>query len=98
MSQSALAEAARGVFQTGFAAILELRPERAAPVFVDGRGEPPVISDVSPGEPDCVWRAPDDVMARVLKSRRAIESAMINGRLVISGDMSVMARLEMSAS
>ena len=99
MSAPSLAEAARGAFAAPFDAVLELRPDEGAPVFIDGRKTPPAVSNSHPdkkGAADCVWRCPADIMLRVLTSRRAVENAVISGRLVIAGDMSVMARLELA--
>jgi hypothetical protein len=96
MTGTAIADAARKAFQTPFGGILELRPENGAPVFVDGRKAPPVVADAAPAPADCVWRCAPDIMGRVLSSKRAIENAVINGRLVIAGDMSVMKRLKLS--
>lgn len=96
----ALIEKAQKAFSESFGAVLELKPESGASVFVDGRATPPAKSAALPKDKkiaDCIWRCPDDIMARVLSSKRAVENAVINGRLVIGGDMSVMARLRLSA-
>lgn len=102
MNEGTLFEAAKKAFNEPFGAVLELRPETSAPIFVDGRPSRPLVSDRPPADAkngaDCVWRCPDDIMARVLVSKRAIESAVINGRLVIAGDMSVMARLRLASA
>lgn len=96
-AQSPLHESAAKAFSTGFGAVLKLAPEGGAEIYVDGRTMPPEISDAPPvdGKPaDCNWRAPMDIMLRAISSRRAAEHAFINGRLSISGDMSVMGRLK----
>ncbi len=97
MTKASLAEAAAKTFQTPFGAVLELRPDGGAPVFIDGRTTPPKTSEAAPAPADSVWRGPSDVMLRVVASKRAVENAVINGRLVIAGDMSVMARLKLSS-
>ncbi|MEO1250729.1 MAG: SCP2 sterol-binding domain-containing protein [Pseudomonadota bacterium] len=98
MTTTTLGEAAQKAFTKSFGAVIELRPEGAEPFFIDGRADPPKVSTAPPGAaPDCVWRGPADVMRRAVASARAVESAVINGRLVIGGDMSVMTRLELSA-
>ena len=96
-----LPEAAGKAFSSPFGAVLEQRPEGGDPLFVDGRCEPPAIASALPDDQsaaDCTWRGPADMMGRTLASNRAVENAVINGRISISGDMSVMARLEMTAA
>lgn len=100
MSAHALEEIARKAFVAPFGAVLELRPHDGAPAFIDGRGDAPRFCADLPDDcarADCVWRCAPDILARVLTSKRAVESAVINGRLEISGDMSVMARLHLFA-
>lgn len=95
----ALIDAAGKAFAAPFDAVLELRPEAGDPIFVDGRVNPPAVNAAPPADkqtPDCIWHCPADTLKRVLTSSRAIENAVINGRLTIAGDMSVMARLEMA--
>lgn len=66
-------------------------------IWIDGRETPPVVSVASPPAVDrgfCLWRLGMDDVTQVLEpARHRIESSMIGGRLKISGDMSVMARL-----
>ena len=96
---AALIEAAGKAFRSPFGALLELRPESGDPIFVDGRADPPTVASASPKDKktaDCIWRCRIDTMRRVLTSSRAVENAVINGRLIIAGDMSVMARLNMA--
>ncbi|MEM8771919.1 MAG: SCP2 sterol-binding domain-containing protein [Pseudomonadota bacterium] len=92
-----LRAAAHAAFKAPFAAVLKLSSNENASLWIDARQNPPQISSAPPSgvkQADCEWRAAPDVMARALSSERAVESAVINGRLVISGDMSVMARLK----
>lgn len=91
-----LIDDAGAAFKSPFGAVLELRPNKGAPVFIDGRSDPPTIAANLPAgkdSADCLWRCPVDTMRRAMTSKRAIESAVINGRLAIAGDMSVMSRL-----
>lgn len=90
-----LIAAAAGAFQKPFGAILEIAPDGAAAFFVDGTREPCAVLAERPGgaAPACVWRAGADSLARIFQGGRALESAYLSGRLKISGDMSVMARL-----
>ncbi len=92
-------ETAGKAFRTPFGGVLELRPEGGDPVFVDGRANPPAVAATLPAGAkgaDCIWRCPADIMRRALTSNRAVENAVINGRLAIAGDMSVMARLDLA--
>ncbi len=96
---ASLTEAAGKAFKSPFGAVLELRPDEGAPVYVDGRSNPPTIAATLPTgkeRADCLWRCPVDTMRRALSSARAVENAVINGRLAIAGDMSVMARLTLA--
>ena len=94
-----LIDKAGAAFTAPFGAVLELRPDEGEPVFVDGRCDPPIVAPNPPSgkdDADCLWRCPADAMRRALSSERAIENAVINGRLTIAGDMSVMARLRLA--
>ncbi len=93
-----LIETAGKAFASPFGAVLELRPDGADAIFVDGRVDPPAVAAAPPADKaggDCVWRCSADVLRRALTSNRAVENAVINGRLAIAGDMSVMARLNL---
>lgn len=95
ISTDPLMTAAVGAFRQGFGAVLEIAAEGAAPFFVDGRGATCTVVAAAPAsaDPACVWRAAPDTLARIFEGGRALESAYLSGRLKISGDMSVMARL-----
>lgn len=90
-----LLTAAAGAFQQGFGAVLEIAADGAPSFFIDGRGETCAVLAGAPGgaAPSCLWRASPDTLARIFEGGRALESAYLSGRLKISGDMSVMARL-----
>jgi len=94
-----LIAAAAGAFRKPFGAVLEIAPEGARPFFVDGRSEPCAIIAARPAgaAPACVWRAGAGTLARIFEGGRALESAYLSGRLKISGDMSVMARLKLES-
>ncbi len=97
---TSLIEAAGKAFSSPFDAVLELRADANDPIFVDGRVNPPAVATPPPKDKaaaDCVWRCPADTLRRVLTSNRAVENAVINGRLAIAGDMSVMARLSLAS-
>jgi hypothetical protein len=91
---------AAGAFQKPFGAILEIAPEAAPAFFIDGRGATCAVLTTAPesAAAACVWRAGADTLARIFQGGRALESAYLSGRLKISGDMSVMARLILESS
>jgi len=96
----ALALAAAGAFRKSFGAVLEIAPEGSAAFYVDGRADPCAIVAAPPAgaAASCVWRAGAETLARIFEGGRALESAYLSGRLKISGDMSVMARLILESS
>lgn len=87
-------------------------PEVICVLHIDGHASPPVISiatqetieppesngsnGISPGA--CTWRASHQVLQRIFLGDRQLTSAYISGRLIISGDMAVMARLKLTDS
>ncbi len=99
MELATLIEDARAAFAAGFGAVLAIEPSDAAALYVDGRHEACVLTNAPPDAPAaCVWRASSDTLLRIFEGGRALESAYLSGRLKISGDMSVMARLKMESS
>lgn len=88
---SALAQAAEQAFPKPFGAVLKLTPTEGGEVFLDGRLTPPKIASAE--NADCAWHGAFDVLLRARSSQRAFESAFVAGRLTVSGDISVMARL-----
>lgn len=87
--------AAEKAFTAPFGAVLHLAPETGAALWIDGRAERPAVSKTAPENTAalCVWRAPRESLIRALSGERAFESAFVSGRIAVSGDMSVMARL-----
>jgi len=100
IGRDALVAAAAGAFRKPFGAILQITPEGADPFYINGRLDPCAVVAVPPAgaEPACAWRAGADTLARIFEGGRALESAYLSGRLKISGDMSVMARLILESS
>ena len=90
-----LREAAQTAVAASFGAVMKLAPEGGEAVWVDGRAEPPAVAATPPkgAEADCVWRGGRESLIRALSGERAMESAFVAGRIAISGDMSVMARI-----
>jgi putative sterol carrier protein len=95
----ALIEAARGFFVRGFDGVVRVElTDTGGAFWVDGRGEAAEVGEAAPLGVErgfCLWQASSDTLGRLFtKERRRLESTFISGRLRISGDMSVMARLE----
>jgi hypothetical protein len=92
-----LAEAAKKSFAASFGAVLQIVPDEGKPLWIDGRAAPPNISDAAPkdAETACVLCSRRDSLVRAFANNRAFESAYVSGRIAVSGDMSVMARLEL---
>ena len=95
----ALAEAARPFFVRGFGGVIRIEAiDRGASFWVDGRGQRAVVDRSAPADMDasfCLWRAKHETLSRLFTERgRRVESAFVSNRLQISGDMAVMARLE----
>ena len=98
---ASLAEAARGFFAAGFGGVIRVEvidQGRGAAFWVDGRGARAEVGTNAPGGVEgsfCLWRARRETLVRLFSERgRRVESAFVSNRLMISGDMSVMARLE----
>lgn len=94
-----LAVAARAFFVRGFGGVIRVEAtDRGASFWVDGRGEVAVVEAGAPAAVDgrfCLWRAKFETLARLFSERgRRLESAFVSNRLQISGDMAVMARLD----
>ena len=95
----ALTEAARTMFVRGFGGVIRVEAtDKGAAFWVDGRGEDAVVTRQAPAEVDgafCLWRARHETLTRMLAERgRRVDAAFVSNRLQISGDMAVMARLE----
>ncbi|WP_428407785.1 SCP2 sterol-binding domain-containing protein [Hyphococcus sp.] len=96
----ALMIAAKKAFAAPFGAVLKIAPDNGCPLWVDGRQNPPQISSDAPGglEADCLWRGAREALVRAMSGARAFESAYVSGRVAVSGDISVMARLTLDES
>ena len=92
-----LTSAAQSYFGNRFDGVIRIETEDGATMWVDGRATPPKIGTDAPANLDgayCLWRASADTLGRVFgPEQRQLEAAYIAGRLEISGDMAVMARL-----
>jgi putative sterol carrier protein len=95
---SGLAAASAGAFKRGFGAVLRIAPTDGTPFDIDGRGEDCAICSPTAATPDCVWTASSETLTRIFEGGRALESAYLSGRLSITGDMSVMARLALESA
>ena len=99
MTSEELAAVARSFFEGGFGGVIRIETtDTGASAWVEGRGAQAVVQvDAPPGVEGafCLWRAQADTLERLFtRERRRLESAYVSGRLVIAGDMAVMARLE----
>ncbi len=98
-----LIAAAKTAFQTPFGAKLLLAPEddadKGQAIIVNGAETPPSVKSAKNRKTpaDCTWRGSQETLLRVLDGERALESAYVAGRIKISGDMGVMARLKLGA-
>lgn len=70
---------------------------------IDGHQTPPVVTIREHGQTDdapqpgkLTWRVSREVLQRIFLGDRQLSGAFIAGRLLISGDMAVMARLRLS--
>lgn len=95
--------AAEKAFKTSFHAVLKLAPETGEALWIDGRAANPLVSKSEPANPEnnatfCVWRGARESLLRALSGERAFESAFVSGRIAVSGDMSVMARLKIEGA
>ena len=86
-------------FRRRFDGVIRIEIDNASSaIWVDGRVEPPVVSEKAPENVSsdfCLWRTTSNTLSRILSPEtRRLEGAYIAGRLAISGDMAVMARLE----
>lgn len=91
-----LLRAAEKAFKSPFGAVLKIAPETGDAMWVDGRAEELLFLQDEPENtpPACVWRGARESLLRALLGERAFESAFVSGRLTVSGDMSVMARIK----
>ncbi|MEM1380393.1 MAG: SCP2 sterol-binding domain-containing protein [Pseudomonadota bacterium] len=66
-------------------------------LWIDGRGEAPVVSPDAPPEVSgqfCLWRSDVQTLRSIVSQQRRLETAYTAGQIKISGDMAVMARIE----
>jgi putative sterol carrier protein len=96
-SPHSLLAAAQKTFTEPFGAVISLSPEGGdETIHIDGRQNPPAVSIAKAGaKTDCSWRAAPDILLRAISGERSFESVYVSGQLSISGDMSVMARLNL---
>lgn len=92
-----LIDHARRRLPSGFGGALCVEPDGQPAFVIDGTGQTTRIIDPAPPgfAPDLRWIANTETLLRIFEGSRAVESAYLSGRLVIAGDMAVMARLEM---
>ena len=98
---SKLESAAQAAFSSPFDGVLHLvdRDKRTPILAVDGRSDPPAISELpadAAAKADCAWHADEETLLRVLTGARGLLAAYTAGRLQIAGDLSLMARMELA--
>ncbi|MGV6800705.1 MAG: SCP2 sterol-binding domain-containing protein [bacterium] len=94
-----LLDTASQFFQKQFDGVIRIEiEEEKSSIWVDGHQQPPMISLHAPKGLNgsfCLWQTNSDTLSRLFGSPpQQLESVFIAGRLKISGDMSVMGRLE----
>ena len=99
MASGDLIDEAKGFFTTRFDGVIRVElVDEDTSFWVDGRAQPPAISVASPKEVTrqfCLWRIEGaDLSLILLHTQGRLENSVIAGRLRLSGDMSVMMRLE----
>ncbi|WP_306252586.1 SCP2 sterol-binding domain-containing protein [Parvularcula sp. IMCC14364] len=89
---------AASFFRQSFDGVIRIEIEGGGAIWIDGRQEPPAVTEQAPSNVDssfCLWRTSMETLKRILSpGARQVEAAYVAGRLLISGDMSVMTRLE----
>lgn len=92
-----LSDAAKAVCNKAFAGVIKVVADSGEALWIDGRSSPPAISFTAFDTPEInVWRGANDTLQRIFEGERSLESAFVAGRVFVSGDMSIMSRLEMS--
>lgn len=85
-------------FQQKFDGIIRIEVDGQQALWIDGRLNPPIILGKAPAQLAggfCLWQSTPEALGRIFSDGpRQLEVAYIAGRLTISGDMAVMARLE----
>lgn len=94
-----LSRRAARAFTSPFGGVLRLESDGENPVFVDGRSDAVRVASDGSGLPAAgaglsCWRGTQDALMRALESERAFMSAYVAGRVIVHGDMSVLARLK----
>lgn len=94
-----LRQGAEETFRTPFGGVLRVECiDDGSSLWIDGRETPPSVSEAAPPEVSssfCLWRGESLTLRSVLAGQRRLETALTAGQLKISGDMAVMARLEL---
>ncbi len=94
-----LREGAEKSFKAPFAGVLRIEcTDDGSSLWIDGRTDVPTVSEGAPPEVSssfCLWRGEKLTLRSILMGQRRLEIALTAGQLKVSGDMAVMARLEL---
>jgi hypothetical protein len=107
-----LLAAAALAFVEPFGGMIRIEIDEGGAFEVDGRGAAPHVAAAKDRRGDalaaasgdgfraghCLWRASRDTLMRIFEEERFLTNSYVSGRLVIAGDMSVMARLKLKGT
>lgn len=90
------------LFRAPFGGVIILEADGEEPIVIDGRADPPRLTRALSGletatEGVSVWRGARETLLRALESERQFAGAYVAGRLRITGDMSLAARVSLGA-
>ncbi|MEM6850997.1 MAG: SCP2 sterol-binding domain-containing protein [Pseudomonadota bacterium] len=86
--------ASAAVFLQPFGAVLGVFVRDKGALTIDGATTPPTILVGDRQVADCYWRLSADALHKILSGQIDVSAAVLSGRLRITGDLSVMARLQ----
>ena len=92
-----LRAAASSAFAERFGAVLKIIVGDGAVLSVDGNKAPPAVAVAKETSlADCCWRLSADAFEKILCGEVDPANAFLSGRLRVTGDISVMARLTLA--
>jgi len=95
----ALKTAAQTAFQSPFDAVLKIVVADLGVLAIDGSHAPPRVQiSEDHGGADIWWRLKASALQKILSGEIDAANAFLSGRLRVTGDMSVMARLALTGA